>query len=171
RQDRDARLLRDVDRVPVTPCLLLHRVLLTEARVVHRPGVVLFHGVLDDQLPVGGEVIGDPTDTPHLIEAVRAELRPEVSQMLDQPGAGLREAHEDEALPTLAAHRGQPPVRPIEPRAVLHAGRAEEAPVWPIGPGMVRADDGATAAVTVEEPGAPVPAGVGEGTHLTVRVP
>ena len=108
RQDGDARLLRDVNGVPVAAAVLLDRVLLSEARVVDGPGVVLLHGVLHEKLPVAGDVVVEAAHAPHLAELVRAELGREIAEVLDHAGARLGEAQEDEPLPGLGAHRGQP---------------------------------------------------------------
>ena len=162
RQDGDARLLRDVNGVPVAPGLLLDRVLLSEARVMDGAGVVLLHGVLHEKLPVAGDVVIEPAHAAHHAEVVRAELRREIAEVLDHAGPRLREAHEDEPLPHLGAHRRQAPLRAVEPRPVLHPRRAQQAAVGAVGPRVVRAHDRPAPAMALEQARAPVAAAVGE---------
>ena len=57
---------------------------------------------------------------------------------------------------------------PVERAHLLHAPAAVQRSVEWVGPGVIGADDGAAVAGVVEQPGAPMPAGVRERPNLAV---
>ena len=140
---------------------------------MHRRAVVALRVVLDDQLPVGGDVVNLMMHADQGAQVVRRHALVQ-RQKLRRHGLGIPgEIDEDEAVPDLRRHREQRPLRFVESGQVVRRRRALQAPVEAVSPTVVRALDrlGEPAFASLAEPRAAVAADVVERAHGPIAVP
>ena len=113
---------------------------LRQARMDHR-AMEAFRVVLEQELPVGLDVVLDP---PPRAERVEPEAREPVEErgvrVLEGLGL-LSEMDEQEAAPRGGRRPVQRIVRAVEPFDLVHVGRAQQTSVERVGPRVVRALD------------------------------
>ena len=141
--------------------------------------VVALHEVLDDELPVRPDVVGDPPADPEVLDAVALEGA-EVPEPLDdllQDGRlerrrVARQAHPQVAEPFPHGDRRQAVVDPVDVGHLGEVRRRDELAVEVVGPRVVRALEGALGLPRLlrAEPRAPVPTDVEVGLRLTLAV-
>ena len=117
--------------------------------------MVALHEVLDDQLPVGGDLVGDRFPHRQRPDAVAPEflqLAETVAQRRLELGRdrswifGQREP--DESFPDVEMHRDESEVLPVQRLVAGDIGSADEATVQRVGPGVVDALDGGAGVAT-----------------------
>ena len=154
------------------------------AEVVRRQGVqlrvdartvVALGVVLDEDLPVRGDVVDLARGAPQRREVESSEDLHEIVEVVEERLGVRVQREEDEALPGLAPHLGQRVVGRVEALQVVGVLRLQQRAVRCVDPGVVRADDLlrlAAVGLAVERPldqrGAAVPAGVDEGVEHVV---
>ncbi len=132
--------------------------------------VVALREVLEDELPVGANVVDDAPRGDERAQAPRREAAEQGPEDVLERTRTLGEAEEDEALPLGDRRRNERVVGLVEPGDVVHVGGPEQRAVEPVGPGVIRALDpaGEMAAPVLAEPRAAVAADVEEGAELPV---
>ena len=138
---------------------------------VQPAGVVRVVEVLHHDLPVPGQV------RDRLALEGGGGLQPVVGEQLVDLGHGraeraglLVEVGHDEPLPELHLELGQAVVGPVEVRGAVHGRRAQQRPVEPVGPVVVRAGEPPAVARALGDHHAPVAAHRRQDAHLAVGV-
>ena len=131
------------------------------------PAVVALEVVLQQDLPVGLDVVGLAEGLPEVLGPGRDHVRGEGLERRSQcRGRGLGQADEDQPVPDLDVRAMEAPVRVVEVRAVGRPGDVDQAPVEPVRPLVVRADEPPDSALRLlAEAVAAVPARVEEGVQ------
>ena len=129
--------------------------------------------ILEDELPIGRDVVVDPA---RRLEAREVEAAEPADQRREGARERLRLAREiekDESLPRLERHPVQRVVAFLEPSDLAHVRRADQLAVDGVGPGVVGALDrfGETPLGLLTQPRAAVAAHVVEGTRRAVPAP
>ena len=131
--------------------------------------------ILDNQLPVGLDVVDDPSSQAEILHAPGAELAGKVGELFRQPvrrsGRMTIEVEEEVSVPDLDRDAVQGKVLLLEMRHFVHVRRPDEAPIEAVGPRVVRALDaaGELAGRLRAESRAAMPTDVVEGVHASVR--
>ena len=126
--------------------------------------------VLDEELPVGRDVVLDPVRPAQGLEPVPLEVGPEPPELRPERQRVLRQIEPHEPAPHGDVDGVQGEVRLPEVRDPHHVGRSLQVAVEAVGPRVVRARDpvtGEPAAGRLAEHGASVPAHVVEGVDLS----
>jgi len=103
--------------------------------------VQAFGVILEDQLPVGRDVVVDPARGPQGGEVEAAEPPGDRREGLCERLGGPREVDENEALPGLERYGMERVIALVEPLDLAHVGRADQLPVDGVGPGVIGALD------------------------------
>ena len=104
---------------------------------VHDRAVQALVIVLDDDFPVGGDVVLAGRSDPQLPDPVASQFHGGVRHRrkhLSERGGGSVEIHEHEAVPFLERHRPEPVGLAIEPVFRFDVRRSQQPPVEPVGP-------------------------------------
>ena len=123
--------------------------------------------VLDDQLPVGGDVVDDPVPHAEFLHAPGEKPRRQVGELLTQGRGKFAEVQEDVAVPEVGRHGLQWVIVLAEVRQIVHLGRGGQPTVEVVCPGVIRAANQAVEAALrgLAEASAPVAADVVVGSH------
>ena len=140
---------------------------------VHGRAVVTLGIVLDDQLPVGGDVVFLLVGGPQFTDPPRAESLLQGSEVGLEVDRIIREVDEDRAHQGFAVGSLQRVVIFSEALCFLHVGCAGQVAIQRIGPGMVGTGDvfSEISLVARAKSGSPMPAEVIESANFSSLLP
>jgi hypothetical protein len=134
---------------------------------VHARAVQALGVVLDDRLPVRGDVVVDPGAPPQLRVAVGVQVLGERADVFGQRRGRARDVAEQQAAEPLGAHWAQAVAAGVELLELLSVRGVAQAAVEAVGPRVVRTLEAADGALARgDEPGAAVAADVVEAAAL-----
>jgi hypothetical protein len=163
--DRDAALGQHLHAHPFADTGETHRLLRADGGRMHGAGVVGFHCVFNEKLPValGLDVLAPGDD--HVAHVVRVEQIGEIADIVFHRRRVVAVIDENEPRPGLQPDRQQPIFGFVETVGLVHRGRRQHRAVQPVAPGVVRAEDLARSAAALQQQRAAVAAEIGKGAQ------
>src|SRR5690349_22205174 len=131
--------------IQLRPSPVLERRHQTAQLGMHRPAVIALVVVLQDHLPVGPHLVGDPVSRSKLVQGVATQSSGNTAKLIGQ--VVLRpvcrsQLQKEEPAPGLNRDRKEPQISFAQAVAFIQEGRGSELPLERVGPGVIRATNG-----------------------------
>src|SRR5450432_610633 len=105
---------------------------------MHPWAVIALRIILEDQLPIGADIILNPLGRAQLRKVPMRKFSGQRRKDFIQRSRRLCQTNEYKTLPQREAHRVQRMVSLFKIRHAVHVGRAEQSSIETVGPGMIR---------------------------------